>query len=85
MQWREIHGNLEGWAIPFARGGHTMTKISSTSALIYGGNYFNEAQFAWVLDMQKAREGVTDPLSLWKDIACNLVISKRAQRAMMKV
>ena len=64
MRWKKVHGNLPGLEISL--GSYTLTKVSDSSAVLYGHSYFmyGQSPVFMVLDLDKAKN-LTEPSSIW--------------------
>ena len=73
MILRQVHGSSNAWGLPSKRAWHSMTKISSVKAVLYGGYY--ERNDCWILDVKKALQGkFVEASSLWTE--CRATDSK---------
>ena len=52
--------NCPGFGVPCSRYGNTLTRISESTAVLYGGNTFGSSGWAngdcWLLDLDKAKK-----------------------------
>ena len=67
MRWELVHGSNPHNAIPCARSDHSLTLISQSAAVLYGGHNQSDETLGdcWILDLDKARPGLQDPSTIW--------------------
>ena len=68
LQWKLIHGptfETETLLVPRARNRHTLTVVSESTAVLFGGvDARGYTEDCWLLDLEKARS-CHDPTSMW--------------------
>ena len=68
LQWKLIHGptfETETLLVPRARNRHTLTVVSESTAVLFGGvDARGYTEDCWLLDLKKARS-CHDPTSMW--------------------
>ena len=77
LRWRLVRGSLESRLMPSARGGHTLTRISKSAAMLIGGSpsfeiiYFgsrgapSKIDDCWILNLESAAD-LQNKSPIWK-------------------
>ena len=71
MRWKKVHDEMPTGSrlVPYRRGKHTLTRISKSSAVLYGsyrddGRYYDDS---WLLNINSAKQ-LKDPSFIWSKI-----------------
>ena len=91
LRWKRVHGprpNNSTFNVPNAREWHSLTWISPSKAILFGGFHRQrhrnpDYRDCWILDLNKAKENL-DISSIWKQIPVNDYEKRRYHKALVE-